>query len=83
MTKLEKKRDELALEFCHPGVSLMEHEKIMVDGHMVIYKAGFDAALAELMPQVEKLVNAIETADKRTPRMRIALHKWREYVGKK
>jgi hypothetical protein len=49
MTKLEKKRDELAAQ---------EDMKAFVNPQ-ITFKRGFDSALAELMPQVQKLVDAL------------------------
>ena len=41
----------------------------------------FNAAVKELMPEIEKLIKAISTADKKSPRMRMALADWRKFMG--
>lgn len=46
MTDFEKARDEKAFEICHPGVSLMEHEKVIVENRMRWFKSGADFGYA-------------------------------------
>jgi hypothetical protein len=86
MTKLEKKRDEKAEAFAK------NYDKDFYDVLLVAHKHGFDSALAELMPQVQMLVGALEEITKpykdfglgcfHEEIARHALTEWREYVGK-
>ena len=41
-----------------------EEKEETVDGYETIFRSGFDAACAELLPQLEKLVEALQEIDK-------------------
>lgn len=60
MKSLNERRDELALEqseFCHcAGYTCSGCEKKTI----ALYSMAFDAAVNELLPQIEKLVEALE-----------------------
>lgn len=52
MTNLKARRDELIAEF--------QKDKEYLEGYLWFYTAGFDAAIAELRPEIDKLVKALE-----------------------
>lgn len=58
MKTLEQRRDELADKVVS---KISDDFYAYDDGHLYeLFRAGFDAAVAELMPEIEKLVEALE-----------------------
>lgn len=97
MTKLKQRRDELACnyvthEVCFSGLEYPLSGKTYKNC-VQSYKSGFDAAVAELMPEIEKLIEALEVTlsryedmnggffDEESKRVRDALTNFREFMG--
>lgn len=51
MTNLKSRRNQLAHEYCYSSTNY---------GDFMPFKSGFDAAISELKPEIEKLVKALE-----------------------
>lgn len=86
--RLEELRDKGAqehLRVCHAYLTDMEPSKV---SPKFSYAAGFDAAIAELMPRVERLTACIQElhdqcgyASPWQIRMSKELTEWREFMG--
>lgn len=91
MSELKKKRDELADKFTR-DVDGVSQSVLSPKG---CYEAGFDAAVAELRPEIEKLVEALEVTlsryedmnggffDEESKRIRDALTNFKQFMGEK